>query len=223
MAEHLTLKADLYERGYRDLPRTLPDARWRALVETAQYELDRPADAYLEGPLIPLVAGMRQLSTPAAITPVYCACLAECTVETQSSKNARFWSELLGGSQGDLGALWQVLGGDGAPGFLAYQGLLGSVGLGGGHATPLPWWMGDARHANGAFVGASTAALLSPAALKALLKAARAHGLLEIIKRHFTESAADPAAAPLVIEEHERLVVFLESALLRGDWILGRE
>ncbi len=224
MAEHISLKADLYEQRYKDLPRALPDARWRALLETAQYELDRPADEYLEGPLIQLIAGQRQLSSPAAVTPIYCACLAECAVEQQSSKgDGRFWSELLGGSQGDLAPLWQALGGDGSPGFLAYQGLLGTMGLGGGRASALPWWMGDARHQNGAFADASNAGLLSPAALKALLKAARAHRLLEIIRDHFTVNAADPATAPLVIDEHERLVAFLESALLRGDWMLGRE
>ena len=69
------------------------------------------------------------------------------------------------------------------------------MGLGGGHAAPLPWWMGDARHGTGAFAAASTAGLLSPAALRALLKALRAHAVLATVKAHFTERAADPAAA----------------------------
>lgn len=224
MAEHLSLKADLYERSYKDLARTLPDERWRALVDGAQYELGRPIDDYLQGPLVPVVQGQRQLSSPDAATAVFVACLAECVVERRSSPGgARPWSALLGGAQGDLSALWQALGGDGSPGFLAYQGLLGTMGLGGGHAAPLPWWMGDARHGTGAFAAASTAGLLSPAALRALLKALRAHAVLETVKGYFAESAVDLAAAPLVIDEHEQLLAFLEGALLRGDWVLGRE
>ena len=74
MAEHLSLKADLYERSYKDLARTVPEERWRALVEGAQYELDRPIDDYLQGPLVPVVQGQRQISSPAAAGAVFAAC-----------------------------------------------------------------------------------------------------------------------------------------------------
>ncbi|MFO0762463.1 MAG: hypothetical protein U0359_38850 [Byssovorax sp.] len=223
MAEHVSLKADLYDSKYRTLGRSVPEDRWAEIVDRAQFELPRPVEDYLGGSLVPASGGMRQLNAAAAVDPVFLACLGECAVERQASQSAGFWGGLLSASYGDLGGLWERLGGDGTPGFLTYQGLLGTVGLGGGRVAALPWWMGDARHQNGVFAKGSTAALLSPASVSALARGLRGHQVLATVKHFFEESCPDPAAIPTIVEEHQRLVTFLESAVLRADWVLGWE
>jgi hypothetical protein len=224
MAEHVSLKADLYEKTYKNLARALPDEQWRTMLEGAQLELDRPLEDFTSGPLVPELGGQRQLDAPDSATPVFLACLAECTTERHVSElSPRFWTELMRASYGDLTGLWQRLGGEGAPGYRTYRGLLGTLGLGGGTVAPGPWWLGDIRHRTGAFTSATTAGLLSPAGLRALVKSARAHALLGTVKAFFEEQCPDPEAAPKIIEEHERLLAFLERAFLRGDWVLGRE
>ena len=224
MAEHVALKADPFQQRYKDLPLTVPDDRWRAIVDLTQLDLDRPVEDYLEGPLVPLQGDQRQLQAPEAAMLVYRACLAECTAARhESGISERFWTDFLNAAYGDLTELWRALGGEGAPGYRAYQGLLGTAGLGGGAAPSLPWWIGNKQHRGGALFGSASVGLTSPGALRGLVAALRAGTVLSIVEGFLQERSSDPAIVPRVVAEHERLASFLEEASFRADWVLGFE